>query len=316
MTTIAVVSSAALAVLLACGSAQAAGINRAWVSGHGTDAAGCGAPTTPCRSLQYVHDHIIADGGEIDILDPAGYGAIFITKSLSIVNDGVGTAGIQSTSGAPISINVLGAGSTVTLKGLNIDGLGTAVTGIALSAVGKLTISDCLIRHFANDAVDLGPTSTTTLAIIRVTAADNGGDGFHVSPVENGSLTGIVDHSYGIDNGGSGLAVFGANTTGKINVTATNDNFSSNGDGGLVAQGAPGAETVEEVNTIVIAKEDVADYDQIGYDAKIGSVIVFSRSEALIDSLDDTLIESGGFGQSFNNNEFFAVGSMTSDPPH
>ena len=41
--------------------------NRAWVSGHGTDVAGCGAPTSPCRSLQYVHDNIVGAGGEIDV---------------------------------------------------------------------------------------------------------------------------------------------------------------------------------------------------------------------------------------------------------
>ncbi|WP_158818603.1 hypothetical protein [Methylocapsa sp. S129] len=79
---------------LGASSAWAQSLNRAWVSGHGADAAGCGAPASPCRSLQYVHDNIIAAGGEIDILDPAGYGAITITKALSIVNDGVGTAGV------------------------------------------------------------------------------------------------------------------------------------------------------------------------------------------------------------------------------
>ena len=70
-------------------------LNRAWVSGHGLDAAGCGPSTNPNRTPQYVHNNIIADGGEIDIQDPAGYRSIIITKSVGIVNDGVGTAGFQ-----------------------------------------------------------------------------------------------------------------------------------------------------------------------------------------------------------------------------
>ena len=78
---------------LAAPAAEASGVARAWVSGKGTDVSGCGAPTHPCRSLQYVHDNIIEAGGEIDVLDAAGYGAITITKSISIVNDGVGVAG-------------------------------------------------------------------------------------------------------------------------------------------------------------------------------------------------------------------------------
>src|SRR5476651_139992 len=100
------VASLALAALLASGPARAAGLNRAWVSGHGTDAAGCGAPTAPCRSFQYVIGNIIAAGGEIDVLDPAGYGALTIPFALSIVNDGVGVAGVQATTG--------GTGVTIT----------------------------------------------------------------------------------------------------------------------------------------------------------------------------------------------------------
>src|SRR5476651_1134614 len=96
-------SLASLLALVVAATPAYALSTRAWVSGHGTDAAGCGAPVNPCRSLQYVHDHIIAAGGEIDVLDPAGYGAIAITKAVSIVNDGVGTAGVQATSGNAIS---------------------------------------------------------------------------------------------------------------------------------------------------------------------------------------------------------------------
>ena len=69
------VTSLALAVLLAVGGPAVAASDRGWVSGHGVDQAGCGVPSAPCRSLQYAHDHAVNAGGEIDILDPAGYGA-------------------------------------------------------------------------------------------------------------------------------------------------------------------------------------------------------------------------------------------------
>src|SRR5450432_383155 len=129
--------AAGVAFALLIGSAaQAQTATRAWVSGHGTDTAGCGAPTAPCRSLQYVHDNIIAPGGEIDILDPAGYGAIAITKAISIVNDGVGTAGVQATSGIAINITA-GPTDSIYLKGLNIDGVQRQGTfGVLLNAAG------------------------------------------------------------------------------------------------------------------------------------------------------------------------------------
>src|SRR5471030_1424795 len=100
------VVAALIAWLVVAASAQAQTATRAWVSGHGTDAAGCGTPTAPCRSLQYAHDNIVAAFGEIDILDPAGYGAVSITKAISIINDSVGTAGVQAATGTAIAINV------------------------------------------------------------------------------------------------------------------------------------------------------------------------------------------------------------------
>ena len=65
------VAIGAVAVLSLNAAPAQALVNRACVSGHGTDAAGCRAPTSPCRSFQYVHDNIIAPNGEIDVLDPA-----------------------------------------------------------------------------------------------------------------------------------------------------------------------------------------------------------------------------------------------------
>jgi hypothetical protein len=139
---------AVLAGLLLAASHAQASVVRAWVSGHGSDVAGCGAPTNACRTLQYAHDNIVSFGGEIDILDPAGYGTLNITKAISIVNDGVGTAGVQTNSGNAITINA-GTQGAVYLRGLNIDGLQTpGIAGIEFKSGTTLTVVNCVIRHF------------------------------------------------------------------------------------------------------------------------------------------------------------------------
>src|SRR5450755_4272402 len=145
---VAIATAAALVWFAAASSAGAQTAHRAWVSGHGADAPGCGAPTRPCRSLQYAHDDIVAAGGEIDILDPAGYGAIFIQKAISIVNDGVGTAGLQQANPghAAIRIYTPGPNDAVHLRGLTVEGLGTGEYGIDLAQTGKLEIIGCTIR--------------------------------------------------------------------------------------------------------------------------------------------------------------------------
>ncbi len=149
---------------------------RAWVSSHGTDAAGCGAPTNPCRSLQYVHDNIIAAGGEIDILDPAGYGTITITKALSIVNDGIGTAGVQQGTSGQNAITIsAGSNNTVILRGLNINGRGVAFYGVAVNSGASIEIIKCVISGF-DHGVDFEPTSGPNKLLVSNTIVSNNSD--------------------------------------------------------------------------------------------------------------------------------------------
>src|SRR5579883_900544 len=156
--------AATLAALCLCSPAHALS-NRAWVSGHGTDTGGCGSPASPCRTFQYVHDNIIAAGGEIDVLDPAGYGPVTITKALSIVNDGVGTAGVQAASGNAITINA-GSGDAVTLRGLSVEGLGTGSYGVQVLAAGRVAILGCSINGFSTAGISAGQQSTQGALLI------------------------------------------------------------------------------------------------------------------------------------------------------
>src|SRR5262249_36847586 len=113
--------SAFAAALLALGlipaSAQAQGATREFVSAPGSDGNPCSF-AAPCRTFQHAHDTVAA-GGEIDVLDPAGYGAVTITKSISI--QGHGFSGISASSGGTaITINA-GTTGIVNLTGLLIE---------------------------------------------------------------------------------------------------------------------------------------------------------------------------------------------------
>ena len=82
--------------------------SRSFVSGLGNDA---NAPnctrTAPCRTFQAAHDNTL-DKGEITVLDAGSYGAVMITKNISIVNDSVGEAGVL-VSGGGVGMSVVGA---------------------------------------------------------------------------------------------------------------------------------------------------------------------------------------------------------------
>src|SRR5450432_2811693 len=214
----------ALAVLAAlCFSAslayaQAGASHRVWVSGHGSDAAGCGAPTLPCRSFQYVIDNVVAPSGEIDVLDPAGYGAVTISHAVSIVNDGVGTAGVQqaTTGGTAVKISA-GAGDSVILRGLNIDGLGVAQIGIWLTSGASLTIDNCAIHDFTNKGAYLSPSSGAfTVSVFNSTASNNTEEGFEFSSSDTATLTGVVTQSRAENNGNGGFVVTNTGAGSKV----------------------------------------------------------------------------------------------------
>src|SRR5437016_11950129 len=73
--------------LLAVASVSQAQATRTWVSGVGDDANPC-SRTAPCKTFAGAISKT-ADCGEIDALDPGGFGAVTITKSITI--DGTGT---------------------------------------------------------------------------------------------------------------------------------------------------------------------------------------------------------------------------------
>src|SRR3954470_15467436 len=96
---------------------------RTWVSGVGDDANPC-SRTAPCKTFAGAISKTAA-GGEIDVIDPGGFGTVTITKSITI--DGQGTmASILASATNGINVNA-GAGDTVILRNLSINGAGTTL---------------------------------------------------------------------------------------------------------------------------------------------------------------------------------------------
>src|SRR5919112_198692 len=97
-------------------SAQA---TRTWVSGVGDDVNPC-SRTAPCKTFAGAISKTAA-GGEINALDPGGYGAVTITKSITI--DGSGTfASILASGTNGVIVNNAAAPPVVVLRGLSING--------------------------------------------------------------------------------------------------------------------------------------------------------------------------------------------------
>src|SRR5215208_1046197 len=99
---------------------------RTWVSGGCDDANPC-SRTAPCKTFAGAISKTAAKG-EINVLDPGGFGAVTITKSISIEAAGV-IAGVLVSGTNAIIVNAAST-DVVVLRGLTIEGLGTGLNGI------------------------------------------------------------------------------------------------------------------------------------------------------------------------------------------
>jgi hypothetical protein len=233
---------------------------RTWVSGAGSDANSC-TRTAPCLTFAHALSQTAA-GGEIDVLDPGDFGAVTISQAVSIVASGT-FAAIQVTSGNAITVNA-GANDVVVLRGLSLDGQGTAADGINLTAGGTLHVESCTVNGFANVGIDVAPNTNSQVFIKDSVVRDNGsgttGGGIYVNP--NGafgaSVVASVDATR-MENNVVGLKAFGNSSVVVRNSLSTrnvysgfaaayqpkmvieNSETSHNGSNGIVATWAPGA---------------------------------------------------------------------------
>jgi hypothetical protein len=228
-----------------------------WVSATtlGSDSNPC-TRTSPCLTFAAALAQT-AVRGEINCLDPGGFGLLTITKSISILCGTAGEAGVLASATSGITIQ---AGSTdvVYLSGLDIDGLNASPGGVQIKSALRVTIQNCVIQGFGY-GINATPTTTMTLEIkdttvtnnsnIGVAIAPNGGtvyasinhsliqsnpgDGVHADGSFGGAvLLGISDSSMSL-NGGNGLVVISGAANAKVNVIR--DSFVTNGGVGIKA---------------------------------------------------------------------------------
>ena len=146
---------------------------RTWVSGVGDDANPC-SRTAPCKTFAGAISKTQA-AGEINCLDPGGFGAITITKAITL--NCVSTLGsilVAGTNG--VNINA-GVNDLVVLRGLQITGIvGTATPGLAgvkITQAKTVSIEDCVITQFSLQGISDARTGGGTKLFIRNTVVSH-----------------------------------------------------------------------------------------------------------------------------------------------
>src|SRR4051812_38987431 len=213
-----------LVPLLASAPAHAQA-TRTWVSGVGDDVNPC-SRTAPCKTFAGAISKT-ATAGEINCLDPGGFGTITITKSITLNCHEV--FGSILASGVPgVTINATAAGSRVILRGLQLNGIqgGTNVAGtigVRILAAAIVSIEDTVITQFAQQGIhDERTTSNNKLSITNTTVSQNVGTGIGLNATGSGvtDITNVnsIDNSFGIATGNLQNAVIrNSNFSGNVN---------------------------------------------------------------------------------------------------
>jgi hypothetical protein len=231
-----------LAFMFAVASVANAQATRTWVSGVGDDVNPC-SRTAPCKTWAGAISKT-AEGGEIDALDPGGFGTLTITKAITIEGTkGQGHGSILS-SGSPggITINITGgvhvADAVVNLRNLSFQGTrqGTSPGTDAIRFIGTngrgLFIEDCVIENYSGDGIEVTRGGTTDV-VIRNTSIFNCATGINVSNTAANTFM-SVDRTT-ISGGNQGAAGTGISAGNGSRVSVINCVLSRNITVGAVA---------------------------------------------------------------------------------
>jgi hypothetical protein len=166
---------------------------RTWVSGVGDDVNPC-SRTAPCKTFAGAISKT-ATGGEISVLDPGGYGALTITKAITV--DGGSGAGWGSTlfsftNGFTINITTNLTSDKVILRNLSLNGAGSTLgtDGIRFLDGQQLTVENVRIFNFSGDGIEVNQAQASNLFLKNVKIT-HGAVGIKVTSA--GSCAGTMD---------------------------------------------------------------------------------------------------------------------------
>ncbi len=247
-----------IAVVMAAGGMMlgaapaAAQATRTWVSGVGDDVNPC-SRTAPCKTFPGAISKTAA-GGEINCLDPGGFGAVTIVKSITIdCTETLAGILVAGTNGVTINTTT-DPNAVVVLRGLIIDGGppgSNSLQGVRIVEAAKVVIENVRIFNFSGTpgrgiTMD-GSAVDTQLTVINSTIDNNSGGGILISPGGNHTASVDLENVRLLNNGSAGFAMTTAAGSSALMARVTNSTIAggnTTGTSGIIAKATTGAATI------------------------------------------------------------------------
>jgi hypothetical protein len=295
----------AILLALGVGTAAQAQATRTWISGVGDDANPC-SRTAPCKTFAGAISKTAA-GGEIDALDPGGFGGVTITKSITLDGGAGQVASILVAGTNGITVNALST-DVVIIRNLRIMGLANTgspgLSGVNVMNAFDVDLENDVFEGFGSAGspgsfgVKFQPASRGNLTVSNCTFDDNlqGGLAISTTATTGGKNRAIVtnsrfyNNSTGVGAGGFGVDV-GANST----VSISNSQMFHNGDGVLV----------ENSGLVSVTNSDLSNNLGNGLHATTSGIATISSTLFSSNRASGLLFDNGGQILSFGNNYLY-----------
>ena len=285
-----------LVVVSSSANAQA---SRTWVSGVGDDANPC-SRTAPCKTWAGAISKTAACG-EIDALDPGGFGAVTITKSITL--DGTGTfASILASLVNGIVINAA-ATDVVTIRGISIDGFCNGINGINILSAKTVNVEDCVIFRFSTgNGITAADTNGVNLNVRNTVIRDNTLDGINAR--STGGNTNVTLDNVSLIGNGNGL-----HARSGTRVTARRCVFSNNSANGIFSDAADAS-----LSNVFVWESHISMNGQNGVRAGNAGNVGTSGATINQNAIDrntgnGVLVSTGGVVNTFTNNSILGNGT-------
>jgi hypothetical protein len=275
--------------------------SRTWVSGVGDDANPC-SRTAPCKTWAGAISKTAACG-EIDALDPGGFGAVTITKSITL--DGTGT--FASILASLVNGIIINAASTdvVTIRGISINGFCNGINGINILQAKTVNVEDCVIFRFnTGNGITVNETNDLALNVRNTVIRDNTLDA--INTVTSGAANKVTVTLDNVRLSGSGN---GLHARSGSRVFAHNSVFSNNTTNGIFVDAAGANFATVRVWTSVISVNG-ANGVRAGNAGNVGAS-GFEMGQNQIDNNvgNGVLVSTGGVVETFGNNSIRGNGT-------
>lgn len=288
------------AIIAACAmlwsAPAAAQATRTWISGVGDDANPC-SRTAPCKTFAGAISKTAA-GGEINCLDPGGFGAVTITKSISLICDKTEPGVVVAGSNA---IVVNSASAYVVIDGLDLEGLGNAPTtaginGVYIINAAAVHVRNTKIRGFRNGyGINFAPQGgNSQLFVDNVTISESGAaanptssGGITINPAAGITASATITNSHVVDNMNIGVRADTSGIVGSaINLSVDRVTLSNNGVG-ILAKAPTGTGTVklmltDSMVTLNAGQGLIANGTATSANARVGNTTITNNGTGIL----------------------------------